>query len=80
MENEKRQIRITINDLDNIEDTLNAIDLLFKNILIYWIDKKEDEKAIKFVGGGYIYFKRLLELFGINTKEVDKHYEDEELL
>jgi len=61
---EKRAINITISNLDDFNSVLNALDNLFKSLLLYYVDKGEDKNIEILVLSASVYFGTLMRGLG----------------
>jgi len=60
---EKRKISIIIDDLDDIQKVLVALDNLFRSLLEYYIDTDLSKLSLFVISCG-VYFGKLLTLLG----------------
>jgi len=67
---EKRAINITISNLDDLNSVLNALDNLFKSLLLYYVDKGEDKNIEILVLSASVYFGTLLKGLGYDENNL----------
>jgi hypothetical protein len=72
MYNEKKQITVTITDLDDINKVYAALDILFRQILFHYAEKSDVDSCDRIVGGCYLYFKRILESAGFTKEDLEE--------
>jgi hypothetical protein len=61
----KERITITIKDLDDIQNVLKSLELLFTK-LIYYYEEKDMNKLITLVLSCSVWFGKILQILGIN--------------
>lgn len=67
---EKRQININITNLDDLTSTLEALDHLFRTIIIHYAGKSEIDKLHRFVLGCATYFGTCLRVLGYDEEDL----------
>jgi len=71
-EPKKRQISVTITDIDDLNNVYMALDMLFRTLLLHYAEKDAAESCDRIVGGCYLYFKRILEAAGYTPEDIDE--------
>jgi len=71
-EPEKRQISVTITDVDDLRNVYAALDMLFRTMLSHYAEKDDAESCDRVVGGCYLYFKRILEAAGYSPNDINE--------
>jgi len=76
MDNEKRQIKFTITDLDDMKQVFEALDNLFEILLKYYAQKEDLNQFYKLVMTISVYFGTILQSLGLDDK-LDEDNENE---
>lgn len=64
----KEKIQITINNLDNIEEVLDSLELLFRKLLLYYSERDLKKLKVLLFACAW-WFGEVLRLLGYNEKE-----------
>jgi hypothetical protein len=65
---EKEKVTITIENLDNIEDVLKSLELLFAKLIGYYSDKDLHNLNILVLSCS-VYFGKILRMLGYNEED-----------
>jgi len=71
----KEQIKLTLNDIDDVPKTFNAIASVIESIVLYYVTQKKEQELRAFILGLAVYAGSLMQMFGY-TEEDDKDYGD----
>lgn len=67
---EKRSIKITITDINDVNKVLESLDVLFRTILEHYIDKSDGKSFSTLIVTISVYCGRLLKFLGYEDKDI----------